>query len=810
MATAALGRLALALALLLSSAGVSDAAPSWHRDSDGPQGVLVRFEPGTSTSVRREARGASDVSLARRLPLVRGLELVRTAKGADVDEVVKALENEPGVIYAEPDSVRRVAATPNDPRFADLWGLHNIGQRVNGLPGVADIDLDAAEAWDIVTGGAVRVAVIDTGIAFGHPDLAPNIFLNPGESGQGRESNGIDDDGNGYVDDYRGWDFVNNDNSPDDDAGHGTHVSGTIAARGNNGIGTTGVAWNASVLPIKAGAADGSFAVSDAIAAYGYAAKMGARIANVSFGGYGASLAEQEAIRAAGNVLFVAAAGNEGNNNDGLDRSYPCSYPLENVVCVGAVNPDGSLAGFSNYGTQNVDLVAPGRSILSQRLVGTTVIEESFDDVGAMSRWLPGTLAGTSDWSLTAALYTSPSRSLADSPVGNYANNEDTYAALAQPFSLSGKSECWLDYSLHAETELDSDFFYIEGSTGGDWSVLDGGSGSTEGEFVDLRAPLGNEFAGSANVRLRFGLFSDASVTDDGVYLDDIAVRCPGGTYSGAEAEFMDGTSMAAPHVAGVAALVVAQWPAAPVSYVRRALLGSVTVREGLRQWVATGGIVNARGALDDTAPAPLTVTGPLSGTVTPNGLQTLTWTAPSDAETGVWKQQLIVGGQVVQDNIAPGTAQTQHQFAEGLHGWTIRAIDRAGNVTTAPPATIRVDAAAPHASFGLKRTLRRLVMKGQATLPVRVDEAASVAARLSLTVPRTDAGRKRGIKLRGTATSAEAGKAAVAFKLTKRQRRWVKRARPYVKRLRGSVAVEVTDGAQNRAAEQQRVRVKA
>ena len=144
------------------------------------------------------------------------------------------------------------------------------------------------------------------------------------------------------------------------------------------------------------------------IAAYGYAAKMGARVANVSFGGYRASLAERDALAAAANVLFVAAAGNDGNNNDGANQSYPCSYPLENVICVGAVNPDGSLAGFSNYGTNNVDLVAPGRSILSQRLTDTTILEEKFDDAGTTSRWLQGALFGTSDWSLDGIVLHEP------------------------------------------------------------------------------------------------------------------------------------------------------------------------------------------------------------------------------------------------------------------------------------------------------------------------------------------------------------------------------------------------------------------
>jgi hypothetical protein len=436
-------------------------------------------------------------------------------------------------------------------------------------------------------------------------------------------------------------------------------------------------------------------------------------------------------------------------------------------------------------------------------------MQDRFDDGAAASRWSQGSLAGVSDWGLTTSFFASPSRSLTDSPVGNYGSNEDTYA-LSQPFSLSGRSGCWVDYSLRAETETDYDFFYIEGSTGGDWSVVDAGSGSTDGEFIDLQASLGSELANAPSVRLRFGLLSDDFVTDDGAYVDDVAVRCPGGTYTGAEAQYLDGTSMAAPHVSGVAALVLAQWPDAPTAYVRRALLESVVVREELRPWVGTAGIVNARAAIDDAGPAGLALTGPGSGVATPDRVQTLTWNAPSDHETGVRKLQLLVDGQVVQDDIPPATTQTDHEFADGFHGWTIRAIDNAGNATTAPPATITVDSAAPNASFALKRTLQRLVKKGRARMPVRVDEAARVRALLKLAVPRTQAGRRRTIKLRGRAARDRAGKAVVKFRLKKRQRRWVKRARPHVKRMRGSVVVAVTDGTKNKSADRQRARVRA
>ena len=167
--------------------------------------------------------------------------------------------------------------TPDDPRFQETYGLDNIGQ-TGGTP---DADIDAPEAWDRQTGSPdVIVADIDTGVDYNHEDLAANIWINPGEI----PGNGTDDDGNGYIDDYYGWDFANNDNDPMDDHGHGTHTSGTIAAVGNNGIGVAGVSWHAKIMPVKFLGADGSGTHAAGAQAIIYAADMGAKISNNSWG----------------------------------------------------------------------------------------------------------------------------------------------------------------------------------------------------------------------------------------------------------------------------------------------------------------------------------------------------------------------------------------------------------------------------------------------------------------------------------------------------------------------------------------------
>jgi subtilisin family serine protease/surface antigen len=246
-----------------------------------------------------------------------------------------------------------------DPMANSLWGLHNTGQ----TGGLADADIDLPEAWRTQTGSkAVIVAVIDTGGDYRHPDLAANTWRNQREI----FGNGIDDDRNGFVDDIHGYDFVNRDGDPMDDQGHGTHVAGTIGAVGNNNLGVVGVNQNVSLMHLKFLNSQGIGSTLDAVRAVDYATRMGADVINASFGGGPYSQAMFDAISRANNagVLFVAAAGNESNNND-LRPSFPADYNLPNVISVAATDHRDRLAGFSNFGRNSVDIGAPGVNILS-------------------------------------------------------------------------------------------------------------------------------------------------------------------------------------------------------------------------------------------------------------------------------------------------------------------------------------------------------------------------------------------------------------------------------------------------------------
>jgi subtilisin family serine protease len=361
-------RLALAggVAALCWPGAAYGGAPSAPIDP-GPSpagGVVVRFKSGVDAGERAQARDEADVRREQSLP-VSGMEVVKPDPGVSVHASVAALERSDDVAYAERDVRRAAFAAPDDSFFGLEWGLSNGGQTVGGVAGTPDADIDADQAWDTTVGSAdVVVGVVDTGLDLGHPDLATNVWSNPDERGAGRESNGVDDDGDGLVDDTTGWDWAAGDNQGLDENGHGTHVSGTIAGRADDAMGVAGVAWRARLMALRILDASGSGRVSDAIKAYGYAAVHGARIVNASLGGGSFSRAERDAIAAARDVLFVVAAGNEGADND-TTPSYPCDYDLPNVVCVAASDQHDELAGFSNYGATSVDLAAPGVNIAS-------------------------------------------------------------------------------------------------------------------------------------------------------------------------------------------------------------------------------------------------------------------------------------------------------------------------------------------------------------------------------------------------------------------------------------------------------------
>lgn len=324
--------------------------------------LLVGFRPGTRGSERSSARASVN---ATRLHTFRsGAEHWRLGPGRTVERAIHALSHNPNIRFAEPNFLLSVDLVPDDPRLDELWGMINTGQ----TGGTDDADIDADMAWSVSTGSSsVLVGVIDTGVDYNHPDLAANIWTNSGEIA----GNGIDDDNNGYVDDVHGYDFYNEDGDPFDDNGHGTHVSGTIGAVGNNGVGVVGVNWDIKIMGLKFLSAGGTGSTADAVEAVDYSVMMGVDLTSNSWGGGAFSQALYDAINAAGaqEMAFVAAAGNGGfdgigDNND-VTPHYPSNYDLTNVISVAATDHNDDRAVFSNYGPISVDLGAPGVNILS-------------------------------------------------------------------------------------------------------------------------------------------------------------------------------------------------------------------------------------------------------------------------------------------------------------------------------------------------------------------------------------------------------------------------------------------------------------
>ncbi len=353
--------------LLALVAGLALAAPAQAQaQADAAPGeLIVRFAATADAGERADIRERAQVGFAERLP-VRGLQVVEVDAGQTTAAAERALERADGVAYAEPNFYRRSFLRPSDSFFGSQWAFQNTGQS----GGLAGADINAVAAWDITTGSpATTVAVVDSGVQLTHPDLTGSSWSNPGESGAGREANRVDDDGNGLVDDVRGWDWVGADGDPTDLNGHGTHVAGTVGARSNNARGVAGTSWGTRLLALRVLAQNGTGTVADVVRAYNYAAAKGIRIVNASLGASSFSRAEEDAIAAASGVLFVVAAGNGGADGVGDDNDrtpqYPCSYPLANVVCVAATNRLDQLSDFSNYGAGSVDLAAPGEDILS-------------------------------------------------------------------------------------------------------------------------------------------------------------------------------------------------------------------------------------------------------------------------------------------------------------------------------------------------------------------------------------------------------------------------------------------------------------
>jgi thermitase len=347
------------LALLLSAQPAWGLAPGKPEPPSVEDEILVKFKAGANASAAALAGYGAAALPAPELAKI-GVQLLKVPRGKVLDTLA-ALQPNPQIEFSEPNYLVEAAETvtptiPDDPYWGSQWGPP---------------DIQAPLAWSVTTGTAsVTIAVIDTGVDLTHPDLAPNIWTNAGELGRDafdndKRTNGEDDDQDGYVDDWHGWNFVAGTNNPQDDQGHGTHVSGITAAVGNNGLGVAGMAWGARIMALKILNSSGNGSTSDLASAMIFATDHGAQIINLSLGDTVPDPVMEDAVNYAylRGVIVMAAAGNAGVGS----ILYPAAYP--NAIAVASVDAGNSRSYFSNYGPQ-MDLAAPGSSIYSTCLGG--------------------------------------------------------------------------------------------------------------------------------------------------------------------------------------------------------------------------------------------------------------------------------------------------------------------------------------------------------------------------------------------------------------------------------------------------------
>lgn len=549
--------------------------------------VLVKFKPSVSARFKTQTIEAYGHRRVQELSSS-GYVQVKLKPGTDVAQGVKVYSADPNIESVQPNYIYRTLAMPVDTNYGQMWGLKNTGQAITGAsypsnnPGVAGRDMDMENAWDHQTNcSSVVVAVIDSGVNYAHQDLAANMW------------NG------GATHPNHGWDFVDNDNDPmpTDADGHGTHVAGTIAAVGNNGLGTTGICWQARTMAIRSLSSVGG-TTADVVQGVSFAIQQGARIINMSLGGQpNFDLAFSDAIGAArsAGILVIVAAGNDGNNNDGVSQEFPCNFTQDNLICVAALDQAYALATFSNYGVTSVDVGAPGVNTMST-WPGPTITDDFTigwtlaPPTSAWSRVTNCTVGST----IVPYLLANPTNWCAGGPYANNAND-----VIYKTFDLSNHLGAGFSFATVLETENGFDFAGVATkSTGGDpfvgGTLIGEATGSSGGQAFSTEFSLAD--CRTTTCSIGFRLRSDNIVTARGVAIFGFGINTAQSGSS--EYKVIDGTSMASPHVAGLAALIWAYNPNYTYADVVSSIKNGGDAIPALAGITTTGRAVDAMGSL--------------------------------------------------------------------------------------------------------------------------------------------------------------------------------------------------------------------
>lgn len=508
-------------------------------------------------------------------------------KGLSQEEIVhieKELSTDPEIEIVQPNYVYKTTLAPNDPHYGRLWGLKNSAQTVTGInpqqdsvvgtnnPGTSDADVGAESAWDLVTDCRnVNIAVLDSGAKLTHEDLVDNLW-----------SDGP----------IKGFDAIDNDDVPDDLVnGHGTHVTSTIAATGNNGIGSTGVCWRASITPVRVLNNDGSGSTASVISGINYATQTrGAKLINMSLGGAGANPdnAYKTAIENAANTLFIVAAGNNGTNNT-TSPFWLCNFGtmLSNVVCVGAVDQAFALANYSNYSPTEVQIAAPGTNIFGSSSNSGNITLDDF------TNWTIDSV----NWGRGGGALYIPA---------NYDGHTNQYANDLESSSIRNLTNLenydYVSWKSAIEYDIDNSdvLTFAAGPNSGDLftnplyrlATLSNSSGSGTLRSLDISSACAQQ----SSCYFGWQLKTNSSGTKHGVKFSE--AQLGRFAYVNNSYKIIRGTSMATPHVTGVAALIWAYNPSFGVSDVKTALFQGGRTLTALNGKVSTGKVVNAMGSL--------------------------------------------------------------------------------------------------------------------------------------------------------------------------------------------------------------------
>ena len=580
---------------LLPALVTTHAATSIRRPWDNfvPGEVLVKFKDTQSRaqSIRRQAGQV----LQELQPA--GLTHVKLRDDQAVEDAIAAYEQDANVEYAQPNYIYTLQAVPNDSLFGQMWGLQNTGQTVvkgqapanpdpTHNPGTAGMDMNVVPAWDVINDcSSVIVGVLDSGLTYTHEDLAANLWNSTDPA---------------YPN--HGYDFVGNTNDPVDLNGHGTHVAGTIGAVGNNGRGTTGVCWKAQLMALRACNTVGQCTSASEVAALNFGVSNHAKVINMSLGGPSMDQALSDAILNASNndVVVVVAAGNDGNNNDST-ATYPCNFRHPNIICVAALDQTYALASFSNYGVTTVHVGAPGVNVFSTWAGTDTTITDNFHTGTDTLSWTANPPAGA--WSYGQRVIASRAFDLLVNPSafpsGAYHANADERVYKA--FSLGPARVAVLDFftqfTLASGDALNVNFR----AAGGD--PFAGGTqalqltGMTAGRIV---APPELDISSciTANCTVGFQLRSMTGPPPSGGGAEILAFQITTRQLNNVTYNVIEGTSMATPHVTGLAAMLRAYNPNYTVADVVNSIKSGGTTVASLAGKTTTGKAVNALGSL--------------------------------------------------------------------------------------------------------------------------------------------------------------------------------------------------------------------